>query len=143
MEFSVFFKNLKINDFYPCDAEKLLILYKSNCKNETDFIQLYELKSILEVVNIFDRLHKAYLNCKKNNCDVLFTEIEELSKLLEKNSISCYSYSYYFYVYLDYIINYDKTKSASLRIFTDLSIFDICERVNLISSFLIESETHR
>ena len=105
MEFSVFFNKLKIEDIYSNNAEKMLIEFKKCCETENDFIQLYELKNILEVVHIFNKLYEAYLDCSKGNLDPFFKEIEMLSNLLEENFISCYSYSYYFYVYLNYIYN--------------------------------------
>ena len=126
MEFSVFFNELKIEDIYSNNAKKMLIEFKKCCETENDFIQLYELKNILEVVNIFNRLHTAYLDCSKGNLDPLFKEIEILSNLLEDNFISCYSYAYYFYVYLNYIYNFDKCQPNSPR---GLEDFEIPEKI--------------
>ena len=130
MEFSVFFNQLLINDITSYNSEKILIEYKNNCVTENDYIQLYELKNILEVVNIFTNLHNAYLNCTKNNQDPLFEEIENLSNLLESNSISCYSYAYYFYVYLSYIFTYDSSLNTASRRLVDIENPEKMEWIN-------------
>lgn len=126
MEFSVFFNKLKIEDIYSNDAETMLIEYKKCCETENDYIQLYELKDILEVVNIYHELHSAYLDCSEGNIEPLFNEIELLSNLLEENFISCYSYAYYFYVYLTYIYQFDKYQSSAPKA---LEKFEIPEKI--------------
>ena len=67
MEFSVFLNQLSFNDIITFSSKKILIEYKNRCTIENDFIQLYELKNILEVVNIFRNLFNAYLNCNKKS----------------------------------------------------------------------------
>ena len=126
MEFSAFFNSLKIEYFYSESAENLLQRYKDCCKDENDFIQLYELKDILSVENIFNKLHKAYLSCEYRDFNNLFKEIERLSNVLEENSISCYSYSYFFYVYLVYIYNYDKYAASNSK---GMDILEIPEKM--------------
>ena len=126
MEFSVFFNKLKIGDFYSENAENFLLKFKASCKDENDFIQLYELKDILSVENIFYMLHKAYLGCEYQKLNALFDEIERLSNVLEENSISCYSYSYFFYVYITYIYNYDKYQAKNKK---GMDILEIPEKM--------------
>ena len=56
MEFSAFFDKLKIENTFNCSATDLLGKYKNECTTDNDFIQLYELQDIIDVVDVFSCL---------------------------------------------------------------------------------------
>ena len=62
MEFSVFFnKYMTVSKFDGFNAENFLVSFKEQCESEEDFVQLYELKNIFEVIDLFGELHRAYM----------------------------------------------------------------------------------
>lgn len=118
MEFAAFFnKYMTVSKFDGFNAENFLVSFKEQCESEEDFVQLYELKNIFEVIDLFGELHRAYMQWRNqgasDNFDPIFDKIEALSNTLEDNGISCYSYSYYIYVYLSFIASKDSNLSSS------------------------------
>ena len=83
----------------------VLVAFSEYCSNNNDILQFQELKNILLVnANFGSALAQAYLSCKNRNDEsfaLLADKIEEISDELEKNNISCFSYSYFISCYLD------------------------------------------
>ena len=109
MEFREALKEIVIRNnmsFTSNDFDKtVLVAFGSYCVDSNDMLQFQELKNILVINADFgSALAQSYLDCK-NSGDFSFAlladKIEEISDELEKNNISCFSYSYFISCYLD------------------------------------------
>lgn len=116
MEFREALKDIVISNRISLTSDNLdktvLVAFSSYCTDNVEMLQFQELKNILVVNDNFgSALINAYLSCKNDN-DISFTlladKIEEISEELEKNNISCFSYSYYISCYLDLIKEFFK-----------------------------------
>ena len=109
MKFRQALRDIVINkgfDLTQNESDKgILIAYAAYCESNSDLLQLQELKNILSTgVNLAQNLLHAYWESTRN-ADTSFKPIadaiEQMADELEKNHISCFSYSYYISCYLD------------------------------------------
>ncbi len=109
MNFSDFISEHSSDPSFLKNREKLESCFEKVCQSGDDFVQLYELKNILEVTNVFERLLKAREACGANNGKPLFEEIERISDELERHSISCFSYAYFLSEFLSLLFSLDES----------------------------------
>jgi len=109
--------NLRDKD---CD-KKILKAYTKLMQSETDVLQLQEYKNIIHPlcgnVSLFYEIYSAYNVSLANNDQFFALEktIENIADKLDKNNISCFSYSYFMYAILSYIASKDSAVN-NLRI---------------------------
>lgn len=108
---------IKKNSIVLSDADadkKISLAFETYCQDDNDYLQLQEYRNILACnVLLANLIFGSYLTSKKNNdkhYKALADRIETISDTLEKNNISCFSYSYFIYAFLKYLMEALKDK---------------------------------